>query len=177
MLDKLLDFLASIWEKLVPIEVVPPYNGGVQLRMGKLLRTLEGGGWYWKAPFMDQVITEHTVPRTERITSLATTTADNKSIGFDAVVTYRISDIQKALLDVNDLKDAIADTCAGVIGTELSNSTWDDIVHGNTVDLLTKACRARGWKWGVEVQLVQLTGVAPVKNLHISMNNTHMYPH
>jgi len=170
VLDKLLDFLKEIWNDLIPVEVVPPYNGGVQLRMGKLLRALEGGRWYWKVPFADHILTESVVPRTERLTGLATTTMDGKAIGFDAVITYRISDVQKALLEVNDLKDAIADTCAGIIGTELNNAVWLDIVHGNTVETLTKACRARGWKWGVEIQLVQLTGVAPVKNLRVSLS-------
>lgn len=170
MFDKLLDFLAGIWSDLVPVEVVPPFNGGVQLRMGKLIRVLDGGHWYWKIPFADHVITDHVTPRTERLTGLATTTVDGKAIGFDAVITYRVSDIQKALLDVTDLKDAIADSCAGIIGTELSNTTWTDIVHGNTVEALTGACRKRGWKWGVEIQQVQLTGVAPVKNLRVSLS-------
>jgi regulator of protease activity HflC (stomatin/prohibitin superfamily) len=174
MLDKLLDFLREIWNDLAPIQIVNQYNGGVQLRMGKMLRTLEGG-WYWKIPFADTILIEHVVPRTERLTGLAATTSDGKAIGFDAVITYRISDIQKALLDVVDLKDAIADTCAGIIGTELSNAVWIDIIHGNTVESLTKACRARGWKWGVEIQLVQLTGVAPVKNLRVSISgHTHL---
>jgi regulator of protease activity HflC (stomatin/prohibitin superfamily) len=170
MLDKLLDILAAIWREMVPIEALHPYNGAVQLRMGRMLRVLEGGHWYWKIPFVDYIVHECVVPRTERLTGLATTTSDGKAIGFDAVITYRISDIQKALLEVSDLKDAIADSCAGIIGTELSNSSWADIVHGNTVELLTKACRARAWKWGVEIQLVQLTGVAPVKNLRVSLS-------
>jgi regulator of protease activity HflC (stomatin/prohibitin superfamily) len=170
MLDKLLDFLASIWHELLPIKVMPPFAGGVQLRMGAFLRVLDGGGWYWKFPFVDDVVEEHTVPRTERLTGLAATTVDGKAIGFDAVITWRISDIQKAILDVLDLKDAIADSCAGIIGTELSNRTWIDIVHGETVEALTAACRKRGWKWGVEIQLVQLTGVAPVKNLRVSLS-------
>ncbi len=170
MFDKLIDILREVWSELVPVEIVPPFNGGVQLRMGKLLRVLEGGRWYWKIPFADCTITEHTVPRTERLTGLATTTVDGKAIGFDAVITYRISDIQKALLEVNDLKDAIADTCAGIIGNELSNTSWTDIIHGNTVEMLTAACRKRGWKWGVEIQQVQLTGVAPVKNLRVSLS-------
>jgi regulator of protease activity HflC (stomatin/prohibitin superfamily) len=170
MLDKLLDFLREIWNDLIPVEVVPPYNGGVQLRMGKILRVLEGGKWYWKIPFADHILTESVVPRTERLTGLATTTVDGKAIGFDAVITYSISDVEKALLKVNDLKDAIADTCAGIIGTTLSNCSWSAIVHGETSEALTKECRARGWKWGVEIQLVQLTGVAPVKNLRVSLS-------
>jgi regulator of protease activity HflC (stomatin/prohibitin superfamily) len=124
---------------------------------------------------MDQTVNEHVVPRTTRLTGLATTTNDGKAIGFDAVVTWRISDIQKAVLEVSELKDAIADSCAGIIGAELSNASWIDIIHGETVEALTAACRKRGWKWGVEIQLVQLTGVAPVKNLRVSLSgHAHM---
>ena len=170
MLDKLFSILAEIWEKLIPIAVVTPYEAGIQLRMGAFLRATPGGGWYWKIPFADTILLDHVVPRTERLAGLATTTVDGKAIGFDAVITYRISDIQKALLEVSALKDAIADSCAGIIGTELSNTSWADIVHGNAVDALTAACRKRGWKWGVEIQQVQLTGVAPVKNLRVSLS-------
>lgn len=174
MLDKLLDWLKEIWHELVPVAVLHPYDGAVQLRMGKPFRVLEGGHWYWKIPFADDIINEHVVPRTERLVGLATTTSDGKAIGFDAVITYRISDIKKAMLEVSDLKDAIADSCAGIIGSELSNAPWASIVHGDTVELLTAACRRRGWKWGVEIQLVQLTGVAPVKNLRVSLSgHTH----
>jgi regulator of protease activity HflC (stomatin/prohibitin superfamily) len=170
MLDKLLEFLAAVWSDLTPIVILNPYTSGVQIRLGKLLRVLGGGDWYWKIPFADYILHEFVVSRTERLTGLATTTVDGKAIGFDAVITYRISDIQKALLEVHDLKDAIADSCAGIIGTELSNRTWTEIIHGDTVDDLTSACRKRGWKWGVEIQLVQLTGVAPVKNLRVSLS-------
>jgi regulator of protease activity HflC (stomatin/prohibitin superfamily) len=168
--DKLFDLLQMIWHELVPIKIMHPYAGGVQLRMGKMLRVLVGGNWYWKIPFADDVVEDHVVPRTERLTGLATTTSDGKAIGFDAVITYRLSDVQKALLEVSDLKDAIADSCAGIIGTELNNATWEHIIHGDTVEMLTAACRKRGWKWGVEIQLVQLTGVAPVKNLRVSLS-------
>jgi|ERR1700733_5633553 len=170
MLDKLLSILAEMWDKLIPLIVVPPYEAGVHLRMGAFLRAVPGGSWYWKIPFADTVLVDHAVPRTERLTGLATTTMDGKAIGFDVVITYRISDVQKALLEVSDLKDAIADSCAGIIGTELSNADWEEIIHGDMVETLTAACRKRGWKWGVEIQLVQLTGVAPVKNLRVSLS-------
>lgn len=173
MFDKLFEILGGLWAQLIPLKILDPYEGGVMLRMGAFRRLLEGGRWYWRIPFVDQSICEHIVPRTERVTGLATTTTDGKSVGFDAVVTYRISDVQKALLDVSDLKDAIADSCAGIIGTELSNSSWDDIVHGKTVENLTAVCRKRAWKWGVEIQQVQLTGVAAVRNFRVSLNQGH----
>lgn len=170
MFDRLFEILQSIWTALLPFTVLDPYEGGLLIRLGKFKREL-GPGFHWVLPFhIDRVIPEHTVPRTERIYGLATTTKDGKGIGFDAVVTWRINDLQKSILEVSDLKDAIADACAGIIGTELSNSTWEDVLHGNTVEGLTAACRKRGWKWGVEIQQVQLTGVALVKNLRVSLS-------
>lgn len=170
MLDRLFDFISQWLHALVFWYVVDPYERGLQLRLGTLKKEL-GTGFHWILPFhIDRVISENVVPRTERITGLATTTADGKSVGFDAIVTYRISDVQKAILEVNDLKDAIADACAGTIGTSLSNATWEQIRHGDAVEALTAACRKKGWKWGVEIQSVQLAGIALVRNLRLSIS-------
>lgn len=170
MLDKLWEFLAASLEALVPWFVVQPYQQALQLRLGKFVRKLEPG-FHWIIPLhIDYILHENVVPRVERISGLATTTADGKSIGFDVIVTYRISDLQKALLEVEGLRDAITDSCAGTVGNALTESTWTDIWHGNVLEKLTSACRKKGWRWGVEIQAVQLTGVALVKNLRLSMN-------
>lgn len=170
MLDKLWELLSASLSAMAFWTVIDPYERGLLLRLGLFRRVLEPG-FHLRLPLhIDRVISENIVPRTERLSGLATTTKDGKSIGFDAVVTYRISDIEKALLEVNDLKDAIADSCAGTIGSALSNVTWEDILHGDAVDALTASCRKRGWRWGVEIQSVQLTGVALVKNLRLSMS-------
>ena len=168
MLDRLFELIATSLNSLVPWVVLEPYERGVYLRLGRFVREVEPG-FHWVIPcHIDTIYHENVVPRTERLSGLATTTSDGRSVGFDAVITYRISNIQKAILEVNDLKDAIADSCAGTIGTTLSNVTWEEIRHGDVVDRLTAECRKRGWKWGVEIQSVQLTGIALVKNLRIS---------
>lgn len=171
MFDWILQLFGLIWEALIPWVVLQPFEAGVLCRLGKYQRDLEPG-FHWLWPFhIDQVWHEHTTPRTEHLTGLATTTKDGKSIGFDAVVTWKIKDIRKALLEVTDLKDALADTCAGQIGTELAESDWASIRDGKTVEELTKACRARGWRWGVEILNVQLSGIAVVKNFRVTGNS------
>jgi regulator of protease activity HflC (stomatin/prohibitin superfamily) len=173
MFDRLLDIVVALWESLMPFVILDPYEGGIMLRLGSFRRELVGGKLYWRIPWADRVIPVNVVPRTERLTGLATTTSDGHAVGFDAVVTYQISDLKKAVLEVDDMKDVIADSCAGIIGTELSNATWQDILHGKTVEGLTAACRKRGWRWGVEILQVQLTGVATVKNFRVSLNHGH----
>lgn len=181
MFDWILTVLQYIWEALIPFVVLQPFEAGVLCRLGKYKRDLEPG-FHWVWPLhIDQVWHEHITPRTEHLTGLATTTTDGRAIGFDAVVTWKIDKIKKALLEVTDLKDAIADTCSGEIGTTLAKSDWDSIRDGKTVEELTKACRARGWKWGVEILNVQLSGVAVVRNFRVTGNSqphtVHLSPH
>lgn len=169
-LEKLFELIQTAWHALIPFVVITHYQEAVLLRLGIYKRNL-GPGFHWIIPLnFDSVLHEDVKPRTERLTGLSTTTADGKSIGFDAVITYRISDIAKALLEVHDLQDAVADTCAGVLGTELSNKEWRQVWHGEVTENLTTVCRKRGWKYGIEIQSVQLMGVALVKNLRISGN-------
>jgi len=168
MLDKLIELLQTLGTALLPFVVLMPYEKGVHLRLGKFKRELDQG-FHWTLPFhFDVVLKDTVVPRTSRLTGLSTTTSDGYSIGFEAVVTWSISNVRVALLEVNDLDDAIADTCAGVIGTELANNEWRAIWHGEATENLTKVCRKRGFKWGVEISSVQLVGVATVRNLRIS---------
>ena len=177
MFDKIFEVLAQIWGLLLPWYVVMPYARGVVCRLGKFQREL-APGFHWVIPLgFDVVTTENVVPRTSRLSGLSTTTSDGRSIGLDAVVTWKIADIKKSLLEVNDLDDAINDTCAGVIGTELSNNEWSAIWHGQAVENLTTVCRKRGWKWGVEIISVQLVGVALVKNLRISSTDGAKHTH
>lgn len=171
MFDWILHLLEQVWEALVPWVVLQPFEEGVLCRLGKYKRDI-GPGFHWLYPFhIDQVWHEHITPRTEHLTGLATTTSDGVAIGFDAVITWKIKDIRKALLEVTDLKDAIADACAGQIGTELAQADWPAIRGGETVEQLTKACRARGFRWGVEIINVQLSGIAVVKNFRLTGNS------
>jgi regulator of protease activity HflC (stomatin/prohibitin superfamily) len=174
MFDWIWNALSAIGEALLPFVVLQPYESGVLCRLGTFKRVL-GPGFHWVFPFhIDRVWDDHITPRTEHLSGLATTTKDGKSIGFDAIVTYRIKDIEKAVLRVTHVQDAIADTCMGIIGTELSNATWEDVLHGKATESLTSACRERGWKWGVEIMSVQLAGVALVRNFRLSGSAQHL---
>jgi regulator of protease activity HflC (stomatin/prohibitin superfamily) len=165
--ERIFEFLTQFAELFKFWEVIHPYEGGLVLRLGIYHRDLKPG-YNWIIPLgFEHTITEYTVPRTSRLHSMSTTTKDGRTVGFEAVVTWRINDLHKSLLEVSSLKDAIADCCMGVIGTELSESSWDDIIHGKTIEALSSVCRKSGWKWGVEIIRIQLTGVAAAKNIRL----------
>lgn len=174
MFDKLFELLQGIWTAFLPWVVLQPYEIGVLVRLGKFKCVL-GPGFHWVYPLhIDKLWHEHSTPTTHHIQGLSTTTRDGKSIGFDAVITYQIADIEKALMKVTDVKDAIIDTCMGLIGTSLSDATWEDVLHGKATDDLTKLCRARGRRWGIDIMSVQLAGVCGVRNIRLSgMTSQH----
>ena len=170
MLDRLIDLMMNGLHLLQFWTVIYAYEAAVRFRFGVFHSVLEPG-MHWKLPFnMDYIHKEHVVPRTHRMTSLAGTTQDGLSIGFDVVVTYRINDIKKATLEVEDVRDSIMDACAGTVGSVLAQASWGEIVTGAATDKLTTACRKRGWKWGVEIQSVQLVGVCTVRNIRLAHN-------
>jgi regulator of protease activity HflC (stomatin/prohibitin superfamily) len=173
MFDRLIDFLLESLKMFQFWVVLDPYERGVLLRLGRFTRVLDPGLHFLWPMFVDRVIAENVVPRTHRITGLATTTNDGKAVGFDAVITYRISDVLKAVLEAERVEDAIADSCAGIICTHLSGLSWDAIVHQGAPESLTAACRKRGWKWGVEIQSVQLVGTALVRSIRLMTSTEH----
>jgi len=171
MFDRLIDVLLQFIHLFKFWVVLDPYEGGLVLRLGKFNRVLEPG-FHWVIPFgVDQVPAEHIMPKTHSLGYESITTADGKSVGFHAVVTYRVHNIKKAILEVEDVDHAVRDACLGEIGRVFRESTWEDIGYPSILDALTSACRQRGFRYGIEVISVQLAGLALCKSLRLMQNS------
>src|SRR5271167_4211909 len=113
MLDKLIDLILEFLHLFIFWHVIDPYEQGLILRLGKF-RKLIDCGFHWIAPFgIDKVLAEHIVPTTHALGDASITTADGKSVGFHAVVTYKVRDLVKAILEVESSDHAVRDACAG----------------------------------------------------------------
>ncbi len=176
MLDKLIDLIIQFIELGKFWAVFDPYERAVHIRLGKVIRTV-GPGFHWKLPLgIDHYHFDSMAIRTTSLGALATTTADGKQAGFEVVVTHKIHDIETALIKVDAVEDAIKDACLGMIGQELTLANWADLNKPETMDKLTRVCRNKGWKYGVEIISVQLAGVSLVKNIRL-LNTQHHLPH
>lgn len=167
MLDKLLDFLIQFVGLFKFWAVYEPFEAGVLLRLGKFIRVLEPG-FHWRIPFgVDQCLSAQTVPTVHSLGDESITTTDGKNIGFHAVVTFQVRDIKKALLDVSEVTHAVLDACAGEVGRVLREATWTEVMAPEMLEKLTKACRQRGFRYGIEVMQVQLAGVSLVRSIRL----------
>lgn len=167
MFDKLVDVLLNFLHLFKFWIVVQPYEQAVQLRLGHYQKVLTEG-LHWLIPFgVDYCISEHIVPTTHSLGDESVTSQDGKSVGFHAVVTYRISNIQKATLEVADSSHAVLDATCGEIGRVMRESTWAQMLQADLPERLTSACRKRGWRYGIEILSVQLAGLALVRSIRL----------
>lgn len=167
MFDKLVDVILGFIHLFKFWVVFQPYEAGVQIRLGTFRKILNPG-FHWLLPFgIDYCVAEHTTPTTHSLGDESVTSKDGKSVGFHAIVTYRVSNIQKATLEVTDVNHAVLDATSGEIGRVMRESTWEEMLAGDLQDKLSIACRKRGWKYGIEILSIQLAGLALVRSLRI----------
>ena len=168
MFDRLVDLLIEGIHLFVFWTVLEPYEQGVLLRLGRFVRVLEPG-LTWVFPFgIDHVLFESVVPRTHSLPDQSCTTQDGRQVGFQSVITYRVRDINTALLEVDHSEDAIKDSCTGTICHVLSQCTWDEIFKDSGVlDKVLLQCRKRGFKYGIEILSVQFATISLVRTLRL----------
>ena len=167
MLDRLIDLLLQWVGFFVPFVVIDQFEQAVVLRFGKYQRDLEPG-FHWIWPFqIDRVIADNVVVRTTNLVGQSLTTKDGKTIIAAGVVTSSISNIRKATLEVETVDQALRDSCYGAIGLAVAATDWDDIRSEPFVEVLTKACRKNGWRYGIEIERVQLSDLAPTKAISL----------
>lgn len=167
MFDRLIELCLEFIELFRFWFVLHPYEEALVLRLGKLHRHLEPG-LNWVLPFgVDHVMASHVVPSTHSLGDESVTSKDGKSVGFHAIVTYRVKDLEKLLLEIEDPEHAVRDACCGEIGRVLRESTWEEMTRPDILERLTTAARKRGFRYGVEIMGVQLAGLALCRTIRI----------
>lgn len=170
MFDKLIELLSNWIEQILPLFIIPDYEMGVVLRFGKY-KKIVGPGIYFKIPFFDQVLSQHVVVTTLSLPPQSLYTKDKQNIVVKGVVKYRISEVKTFLLEVYDAQDAISDMTQSIIKNIIMDKTLDECIDPEIDNTLTKKARVEAKKWGVEIQQVTLTDLAPIRSFRL-INDT-----
>lgn len=166
MLDRLIDFFLQFIDQLLPLTVVNQTDKGVRLRFGKFREVLYSG-WYYKIPFIDEVIKHTVLWTTISLTSQSLTTKDGRDIVIKGIVKYRIVDIRIFLLEVWDAVDAISDMTQGIIFDIVKEKAWDELQTIDLKPLITRKVRNEAKRWGIEVETVTLSDLAKIKSIRL----------
>ena len=158
MIDKLIEVVLQFLDLFRFWVVVDEDDAGILLRMGAFHRELKGGDWYLKRPFkidVERVI--KVTPDTHNLSSQGLTTKDGKQIVVACIVQFRISNVKKALLEVQDRDGVIRDCTFSEVCTLVQEHDWDEVRTAAFAEKMTKAARKKGFPCGVEIISVKFT--------------------
>jgi len=134
-------------------------------------------GLHWVLPFaIDDALVDNVVPRTVSLSAQSLTTKDGKQIVVSAVVTAAISNIRKALLKVEGVDHALMDSCYAAIASAVSHAEWGQLATDEFNENLTKACRAQAWRYGIEIERVQLSDLSLCRSIRLHATNHYSAP-
>ncbi len=170
MFDKLIDLLAQWWNFLMPAVIIPDYEEAVLLRAGRFKKVLKPG-FHVKLPVIDEVVSQHVVITTLSLSAQSLYTKDKQNVVVKAVVKYKISDVKVFLLEVFDAQDALADMTQSIIKNIIISLPLEACIDPEIDNTLTKKVRVEAKKWGVDIQQVTLTDIAPIRSFRL-INDT-----
>lgn len=167
MLDKLIDLIIEFLADILPFQVIPHYDRGVRLRLGKLYGKELEPGFHWKIPFADNILSHMVKATTMNLLEQTVTTKDYKSIVVKAVIKYEVSDVIQLLLEVNNSSDALTDMVQGIIRDKIIEKNWNECNTQTLIGEISKRSKAEAVKWGLKILEITLTDLAEMKSIRL----------
>jgi regulator of protease activity HflC (stomatin/prohibitin superfamily) len=157
---------------LLALKIAAQWEKAVVLRLGKF-RRLAGTGLFWIIPVNDTIANwiDHRVMVTP-FSAEKTLTKDTVPVDVDAVLLWMVWDAEKAALEVEDYRSAIAWAAQTALREIIGQMTLADILIGRARmdDDLQKIIDERTTPWGVTVQSVEIRDVVIPQDLEDAMS-------
>lgn len=157
---------------LLALKIAAQWEKAVVLRFGKY-RGLFGPGLYWIVPIVDTIANwiDHRVMVTP-FSAEKTLTKDTVPVDVDAVLFWMVWDAEKAALEVEDYRVAIAWAAQTALREVIGQMDLADILVGRArMDAdLQKIIDERTTPWGVTVQSVEIRDVVIPQELEDTMS-------
>jgi len=154
------------------IQVASQWEKAIILRFGKF-RKMAGPGLFWIIPLVDTIATwiDHRVMVTP-FSAEKTLTKDTVPVDVDAVLFWMVWDAQKAALEVENYRTAIAWAAQTALREIIGQMSLADILIGRSKmdEDLQKIIDERTTPWGVTVQSVEIRDVVIPQDLEDTMS-------
>ncbi|BFM40683.1 SPFH domain-containing protein [Synechocystis sp. LKSZ1] len=153
------------------VKIVNEKNEYLVERLGSYNKKLEPG-MNFVVPFIDRVVYQGTIrEKVLDIPPQSCITKDNVSITVDAVVYWRIVDMEKAYYKVENLQSAMVNLVLTQIRAEVGKMELDETFTARSEinELLLRELDISTDPWGVKVTRVELRDIMPSKAVQDSM--------
>ncbi|MBK1883437.1 slipin family protein [Luteolibacter pohnpeiensis] len=160
MIVFLLLFVILIIFSASGIKIDREYQRGVIFRLGRF-KHIKGPGIYWIIPMVDQKVQVDIRTATVDIESQETVTRDSVTIKVNAVLYYKVSNPEKAIISVKNYQTATYQAALTTLRNVIGQHILDEVLKDR--DKINKAARDIVDQitdpWGLKVELVEMKDV------------------
>lgn len=176
LFEKLFELMQAFWSYIIFWHVLGDDECGLIRRLGKYHRDMKPG-WNWKLPLAEQPMSETAALGSSVLREQSLTTKDGKPVTLRGVVTWRVTDARKFILDCDSAQSVITDVGCGVIAELVPDFTAEEILsHADSIKQLRKTVRERGKKWGITIEYFGLVDCVQARTYRIITSDHHDGP-
>lgn len=152
------------------IKIVPEWERGVILRLGRLLGA-KGPGFFIIIPFVDRIIRVDLRTLPMDVPPQDVITKDNVTVRVDAVVYFRVIDPEAAVVKISDHIRATSLISQTTLRNVLGQSELDELLAQRETlnQKLQKIIDEQTDPWGVKVSIVEIKNVELPETMRRSM--------
>jgi regulator of protease activity HflC (stomatin/prohibitin superfamily) len=153
--------LVALASAALSVRILKQYERGVQFRLGKVINGARGPGLITIIPLVDRLHRVSLRIVTMPIQSQGIITRDNVSVDVSAVAYYRVKDVVRSVVAIENVSAAINQiaqtTLRAVVGRHTLDETLSetDTINQNIREILDVQTE----EWGIEVTVVELKDI------------------
>lgn len=165
MFDRLVELIIQFIRLFQCMDVIMGYQNGLRFRLGKVGRygckaEPLTPGFYCVLPFGIDEIKRTSVTWDTMDTTQSFTSSDRKPYIISTVLTFKVGNIVKFWLNVENAESAMTDTAEGEIASYLQGRTWEEIYSNfNINEELTKLVGKQAAEFGLRLKRLRVSNL------------------
>lgn len=166
-MDFLNKILAMLLKWVPRIELIQPDEAGVRVTLGTIEKVLVPG-WYFYWPLIQEICFSTVTTQVVDLRPQSVFTKSGKNLTVSGIIKYKITDIRKAMLDVQDCDRSLQALSLGVLLHILSTTIdVEDLPPDEIGDQVLKVIREEATGWGLKIQKVYISDFGSVRNIRL----------
>lgn len=171
-----MEWLKEIFDRLLSvfpsIFIIAPYEAGVRITFGKYCKP-KAAGWYMIWPLIQRFVWMEIQTQVADLRVQSIRTKDSQDIIISGAIQYSIKDIEKAIVNVQDVDKAVETVSLGIILDYIKNKTLEECQNLELLKSeILRGLRESARGWGLKIEKVFITDLGKGRNLRLLLNNT-----
>jgi len=174
-----MDWLRELLQQLfcfIPRPILlTPYEAGLRFTFGKFIKKITNGWFFW-IPLFQKIVYMEIQTQVVDLRSQSVRTKDGQSVIVSGAIQYSIKNVEKAILNVQDVDKSLETLALGVILEFVKNKTLEDC---HNIEALKKEI-LRGIKdaaqgWGLKIEKIYITDLDKTRNIRLLTNGETLW--